>query len=37
MKARTMTASKDEKKSDGEPAKKGRVRITIQPKKKGAN
>jgi lipopolysaccharide export system protein LptA len=33
MKARTVTASK-EKKADGAPAKKSRVRITIQPKKK---
>jgi len=37
MKARTMTASKDEKKPGAEPEKKSRVRITIQPKKKGAN
>lgn len=37
MKARTMTASKDGKKSGDEPAKKSRVRITIQPKKKSAN
>jgi len=37
MKARTLTAAKDGKPADGKPAKKGRVRITIQPKKKSAN
>lgn len=37
MKARTLTASKDEKPADGKPATRSRVRITIQPKKKSAN
>jgi hypothetical protein len=34
MKARTMTASTRDKDGEKQPVKKGRVRITIQPKKK---
>ena len=34
MKATTVTAAKKPKDGKGKPARKGRVRITIQPKKK---
>ena len=37
MKARSLTAKKDPKSSDGQKTKKGRVRIIIQPKKNNSN